>query len=94
MEEPSDAFVARLQEVLSFLSGHGFDTAAAAVYDQLEGLQPAGQEEGQLPADGAADETAATALQQQEEQGAAEEEPGCGAGEYRSRSADPVLVSR
>jgi hypothetical protein len=34
--DSSDAFIARLQDVLGFLSEHGFDRAATAVYEQLE----------------------------------------------------------
>ena len=32
----SDAFVERLQYVLQFLTEHGFEKAATAVYEQLE----------------------------------------------------------
>lgn len=53
MEEPdsSDAFVAGLRACLAFLQDHGFERAAAAVYEQLEGI-PGEQSEGPQAADG------------------------------------------
>jgi hypothetical protein len=76
----SDAFVERLQYVLGFLSEHGFDRAATAVYEQLEAkVEPPGEADAVEPS------------QPVPEYGPDETEH---AHEYRSVSADPVLQGR
>lgn len=80
MEDSSDAFVQRLQFVLGFLSEHGFDRAATAVYEQLEAkVEPDGEAEAVEPS------------QPLPECGPDESEH---TQEYRSVSADPVLQGR
>jgi hypothetical protein len=79
--EDSDAFVQRLQYVLGFLSEHGFDRAATAVYEQLEAKvePPDAEAEAVEPSQPVPEYGPDVADQAQE---------------YRSVSADPVLQGR
>lgn len=82
--QPDEQFVQRLEYVLQFLSDHGFDKAATAVYEQLErkseepdtaaGLEGADDVE---PSQSAAEYGAGDSEQVQE---------------YQSASADHVLA--
>lgn len=79
--DESNQFVQRLQFVLSFLSEHGFDRAASAVYEQLESKT---EQTDEL-------ETGEPAVQSTPEYAPDEEKR---VQEYRSASAEPVLQGR
>jgi len=78
----SDAFVAQLQSVLQFLQDNGFESAVQSVYQQLEGKPSVERDISPTRSDPArADADHAESVE-----------------EYRiierSKSAEPVLVSR
>ncbi|WIA42780.1 hypothetical protein OEZ86_008720 [Tetradesmus obliquus] len=87
--EASDDFVERLRQVLQFLQDHGFNKAAEAVYESLENLE-------RKPSLDSADEQLQASLHSapvafgEDQDFAGQEGP---QEEYRSRSAEPVLVS-
>jgi hypothetical protein len=74
----SDAFVAQLQSVLQFLQDNGFETAVQSVYQQLEGKQSV--ERNISPTGSHPARGDADQVDSIEE--------------YRSKSAEPVLISR
>lgn len=78
-------FVVELRHVLNFLQQHGFEKAAEAVYERLESsnvdVKPAVDEEERESSPSSAPEYTGEYVDQPQQD------------EYRSRSADPVLVS-